>query len=43
VVDWKRVESYYTMVKVGDTVQAAADWAGAQWNKFEEILHKLTD
>ena len=43
VVDWKRVEGYYTMVKVGDTVQAAADWAGAQWDKFEEILRKLTD
>jgi len=43
VVDWKRVEGYYTMVKVGDTVQAASDWARAQWDKFEEILHKLTD
>jgi hypothetical protein len=31
------------MVKVGDKVQAAADWATAQWDKFEEILRKLTD
>jgi Fe-Mn family superoxide dismutase len=43
VVDWKRVEGYYTMVKVGETVQSISDWAGAQWAKFEEILQKLTD
>jgi Fe-Mn family superoxide dismutase len=43
VVDWDRVENYYTMVKVGETVQSVADWAGAQWSKFEEILKKLTD
>jgi Fe-Mn family superoxide dismutase len=43
VVDWKRVEGYYTMIKVGGKVQAVADWAGAQWSKFEEILNKLTD
>jgi len=43
VVDWKRVEGYYTMVKVGDKVQSAADWASLQWNKFEEFIGKLTD
>jgi Fe-Mn family superoxide dismutase len=43
VVDWKRVESYYTMVVVGEKVSQVADWAGEQWNKFEEILNKLTD
>jgi hypothetical protein len=43
VVDWDRVEGYHTMVKVGDKVQGIADWAGAQWDKFEEILRKLTD
>jgi len=43
VVDWKRVEGYYTTIKVGDKVQAVADWAGTQWTKFEEILNKLTD
>jgi Fe-Mn family superoxide dismutase len=42
VVDWRRVEGYYTMVKVGETVQSVADWAGTQWAKFEEILQKLT-
>jgi Fe-Mn family superoxide dismutase len=43
VVDWKRVEGYYTIVKVGDTVLSIADWAKAQWEKFEEILQKLTE
>ena len=43
VVDWNRVEGYYTMVKVGEKVQSVADWAGSQWEKLEEILQKLTD
>ena len=43
VVDWKRVEGYYTIVKVGDKVLSIADWAKAQWEKFEEILQKLTE
>ena len=43
VVDWDRVEGYYKMVKIGEKVQSAADWASSQWTKFEEILNKLTD
>ena len=43
VVDWDRVDSYAKLVKVGGVVQAVADWASAQWEKFGEILDKLTD
>ena len=43
VVNWDRVEGYYTAVKVGGKVMDAADWASAQWKKFGEILGKLTD
>ena len=30
-------------IKVGEKVQSVADWAGSQWNKFEDALKKLTD
>jgi Fe-Mn family superoxide dismutase len=43
VVDWSRVGTNYTMVKVGDKVQAAAEWAASQWKHFGEILKNLTD
>ena len=43
VVDWKRVESYYTMVKVGDKVQSAADWAAPSGTNSRKVLGKLTD
>jgi Fe-Mn family superoxide dismutase len=43
VVDWNRVGSYYTRVKVGDKVQTAVDWAASQWKQLGEILKNLTD
>ena len=43
VVDWNRVEAYFTAVKVGEKVQSVSNWAGSQWSKFEDALKKLTD
>ncbi len=43
VVNWNRVAGYYTTIKVGEKVQSVADWAGSQWDKFEDALRKLTD
>ncbi len=43
VVDWDRVASYNTAVKVGGKVQDVADWAKSQWKSLGTILNKLTD
>jgi Fe-Mn family superoxide dismutase len=43
VVDWDRVGSYRTMIKVAGGVQDVTDWAKSQWGKLEDALHKLTD
>ena len=43
VVDWDRVASYNTAIKVGGKVQDAADWAKTQWKNLGTILDKLTD
>jgi len=43
VVDWNRVEASYKVVKVGEKVQAAADWAKDQWHRFGEVLKNLVD
>jgi Fe-Mn family superoxide dismutase len=43
VVDWKQVDAYLTMIRIGDGVLKAADWAHAQVDKFSQILRKLTE
>ena len=43
VVNWDQVNSYLTMIQVGDGVLAATDWAKAQWGKLEDKLRKLMD
>lgn len=43
VVDWNQVAGYYAAIKVGGKVQDIADWAGSQWDKFEDALRKLVD
>jgi len=42
-VDWDRVASYNTAIKVGGKVQEISDWAKAQWKHLGSILNKLTD
>ena len=42
-VDWDRVASYNTAIKVGGKVQDVSDWAKAQWKNLGSILNKLTD
>jgi Fe-Mn family superoxide dismutase len=43
VVDWDRVASYNTAIKVGGKVQDISDWARTQWKNLGSILNKLTD
>ncbi len=43
VVDWDRVGSNLTMVRVSGGIVEIADWAKDQWTKLEKILKKLTD
>jgi Fe-Mn family superoxide dismutase len=43
VVDWDRVTSYNTAIKVGGKVQDISDWAKTQWKNLGSILNKLTD
>ncbi len=43
VVDWDRVGTYLTMVKVAGGVVEIKEWAKKQWNKLEEIFKSLTD
>ncbi len=43
VVDWDRVASYNTAIKVGGKVQDISDWAKTQWKNLGSILNKLTD
>jgi Fe-Mn family superoxide dismutase len=43
VVDWSRVEASYKVVKVGEKVQAAADWARDQWQRLGGVLKNLVD
>jgi Fe-Mn family superoxide dismutase len=42
-VDWDRVASYNSAIKVGGKVQDVADWAKTQWSHLGSILNKLTD
>jgi Fe-Mn family superoxide dismutase len=43
VVDWSRVDASYKVVKVGEKVQAAADWAKDQWQRLGGVLKNLVD
>ncbi len=43
VVDWDRVASYSTAIKVDGKVQDVSDWAKSQWDQLGSILKKLTD
>jgi len=43
VVNWDRVGTYLTMIKVAGGIMDAKDWAIAQWSKLEEALRKITD
>ena len=43
MVDWDRVASYNTAIKVGGKVQDISDWAKTQWKNLGSILNKLTD
>jgi Fe-Mn family superoxide dismutase len=41
VVNWEQVQSYLTMIRVGDGIIGVADWANAQWGKLEDFLRGL--
>jgi Fe-Mn family superoxide dismutase len=43
VVNWDRVGTYLTMIKVAGGIMDAKDWAIAQWSKLEEALRKISD
>lgn len=43
VVDWDRVGSYLTMVRVAGGIVEITEWAKAHWDKLEEIFKKLAD
>ena len=43
VVNWDRVGTYLTMIKVAGGIMDAKEWAKAQWSKLEEVLRKVTD
>ena len=41
VVNWEQVESYLAMIRVGEGVTKAADWAKAQWGKLKDVFGEL--
>ena len=42
-VDWDVVAGHLALVRVGDGVAKAGDWAKSQWDKLGDFLGKLTD
>ena len=43
VVDWDRVATYLTMIKIEGELRSASDWAKAHWDNLSETLRNLID